>query len=189
MEQVTDRSARELQHQLGGLVYRNPEGAWETADRYLSGDVRRKQARGSQGAHRRVLGQAPRRTGCRRRSAGAASTSTPSFRRGSRLFLDRRAWRNVNGDRPGAREPLDAPYHLGRRQDEGGHDLDGRLDVEETPEGVSDGVLGGGLDVLRLGGHTWHCAPNLNGLLDEVRVSSVVREYRPLPGRRRTRAR
>jgi N12 class adenine-specific DNA methylase len=44
MEQVTNRSARELQHELGGLVYRNPEGAWETADRYLSGNVRAKLA-------------------------------------------------------------------------------------------------------------------------------------------------
>ena len=53
----------------------------------------------------------------------------------------------------------------------------------QIPEGVTDGVLGGGLDMLRLGGHTWQSpAPNLNGLLDEVRVSSVVREYRPLPG-------
>jgi len=44
MEQVTGRSARELQQELGGLVYRNPEGAWETADSYLSGDVRAKLA-------------------------------------------------------------------------------------------------------------------------------------------------
>ncbi len=43
MEQVTGRTGRELQHELGELVYRNPEGgAWETADRYLSGDVRAK---------------------------------------------------------------------------------------------------------------------------------------------------
>jgi N12 class adenine-specific DNA methylase len=45
MEQVTGRPARALQRELGGLVWRNPEGgAWETADRYLSGDVRRKLA-------------------------------------------------------------------------------------------------------------------------------------------------
>jgi N12 class adenine-specific DNA methylase len=45
MEQVTGRTARQLQRELGSLVYRNPEGgAWETADRYLSGDVRRKLA-------------------------------------------------------------------------------------------------------------------------------------------------
>jgi N12 class adenine-specific DNA methylase len=43
MEQVTGRPARALQRELGSLVYRNPEGGlWETADRYLSGDVRRK---------------------------------------------------------------------------------------------------------------------------------------------------
>src|ERR1035437_8988162 len=45
MEQVTDRTARQLQRELGSLVYCNPEGGlWETADRYLSGDVRRKLA-------------------------------------------------------------------------------------------------------------------------------------------------
>jgi N12 class adenine-specific DNA methylase len=31
-----------LQRELDSLVYRNPEGEWETADRYLSGDVRAK---------------------------------------------------------------------------------------------------------------------------------------------------
>src|ERR1019366_3057739 len=43
MEQVTGSSTRQLQRELGSLVYCNPEGgAWETADLYLSGDVRRK---------------------------------------------------------------------------------------------------------------------------------------------------
>ena len=43
MEQVTGRGARALQRELGSLVWRNPEsGFWETADQYLSGDVRRK---------------------------------------------------------------------------------------------------------------------------------------------------
>jgi N12 class adenine-specific DNA methylase len=43
MEQVTGRTATQLQRELGALVYRNPEGGiWETADRYLSGDVRAK---------------------------------------------------------------------------------------------------------------------------------------------------
>ena len=31
-----------MQRELDSLVYRNPEGEWETADRYLSGDVRAK---------------------------------------------------------------------------------------------------------------------------------------------------
>jgi N12 class adenine-specific DNA methylase len=45
MESLTGRSASELQDELGSLVYRNPEGgAWETADRYLSGNVRSKLA-------------------------------------------------------------------------------------------------------------------------------------------------
>jgi N12 class adenine-specific DNA methylase len=42
MEQVTGKTTRQLQRELGSLVYCNPEGAWETADRYLSGDVRAK---------------------------------------------------------------------------------------------------------------------------------------------------
>ena len=45
MERLTGRSSSELQIELGGLVYRNPEGGtWETADRYLSGNVRTKLA-------------------------------------------------------------------------------------------------------------------------------------------------
>jgi N12 class adenine-specific DNA methylase len=41
MEQLTGNSAKILQRELGPLVYRNPEGGvWETADRYLSGNVR-----------------------------------------------------------------------------------------------------------------------------------------------------
>jgi len=43
MKQVTGRTARLLQSELGPLVYRNPEGGnWETADSYLSGNVRTK---------------------------------------------------------------------------------------------------------------------------------------------------
>jgi N12 class adenine-specific DNA methylase len=43
MTELTGRSARQLQRELGSLIYRNPEGgAWETADRYLSGNVRDK---------------------------------------------------------------------------------------------------------------------------------------------------
>jgi len=43
MEALTGTSATDLQDELGPLAYRNPEGgAWETADRYLSGNVRTK---------------------------------------------------------------------------------------------------------------------------------------------------
>jgi N12 class adenine-specific DNA methylase len=43
MEQVSGRTARHLQAELGPLVYRNPEGGnWQTADSYLSGNVRAK---------------------------------------------------------------------------------------------------------------------------------------------------
>jgi N12 class adenine-specific DNA methylase len=45
MESLTGRGTSELQDELGPLAYRNPEGgAWETADRYLSGNVRAKLA-------------------------------------------------------------------------------------------------------------------------------------------------
>jgi hypothetical protein len=45
MESLKGRGAAELQGELGSLVYRNPEGgSWETADRYLSGNVRAKLA-------------------------------------------------------------------------------------------------------------------------------------------------
>ena len=93
-------------------------------------------------------------------------------------------WRSVAGTRS---VPVDRWTHLAITWDQGkkevGIYVNGRLDVARMPEGVTDGVLGGGLTMLRLGGHTWESpAPNLNGLLDEVRVSSVVREYQPLPG-------
>ena len=43
MAQLTSRSPVQLQRELGSLIYRNPEGGlWETADKYLSGDVREK---------------------------------------------------------------------------------------------------------------------------------------------------
>lgn len=43
MEQLTGRAAAEMQAELGNLVYQNPDGGrWETADRYLSGNVREK---------------------------------------------------------------------------------------------------------------------------------------------------
>jgi hypothetical protein len=104
-----------------------------------------------------------------------STTVTASF------WIDE-AWRNVHGN---SSVPVDRWTHLAITWDQETKKasiyLDGRLDVAETPEGVTDGVLGGGLNMLRLGGHTWQSpAPNLDGLLDEVRVSSVVREYRPV---------
>jgi N12 class adenine-specific DNA methylase len=43
MSQLTGRTPKQLQRELDNLVYCNPEGGeWETADRYLSGDVRAK---------------------------------------------------------------------------------------------------------------------------------------------------
>src|SRR6202035_431461 len=42
MATLTGHGARQMQRELDSLVYRNPEGDWETADRYLSGNVRAK---------------------------------------------------------------------------------------------------------------------------------------------------
>jgi N12 class adenine-specific DNA methylase len=43
MTQLAGRSEKQLQHELDDLVYRNPDGGeWETADSYLSGNVRAK---------------------------------------------------------------------------------------------------------------------------------------------------
>jgi N12 class adenine-specific DNA methylase len=45
MESLTRKGAAELQQELSSLAYRSPEnGSWETADRYLSGNVREKLA-------------------------------------------------------------------------------------------------------------------------------------------------
>jgi N12 class adenine-specific DNA methylase len=42
MSSLTGHTARQMQPELDAMVYRNPEGEWETADRYLSGNVRTK---------------------------------------------------------------------------------------------------------------------------------------------------
>lgn len=42
MSTLTGQSSAELQKGLRGLVYQTPSGAWQTADEYLSGDVRTK---------------------------------------------------------------------------------------------------------------------------------------------------
>src|SRR5208282_332838 len=42
MAALTGHNSRQMQRELDSLVYRNPEGDWETADRYLSGNVRAK---------------------------------------------------------------------------------------------------------------------------------------------------
>jgi N12 class adenine-specific DNA methylase len=42
MSSLTGRTPKEMQVELDAMVYRNPEGDWETADRYLSGNVRAK---------------------------------------------------------------------------------------------------------------------------------------------------
>jgi N12 class adenine-specific DNA methylase len=42
MAELTGNRVTEIQAELGSHAYRNPEGSWETADEYLSGNVRAK---------------------------------------------------------------------------------------------------------------------------------------------------
>ena len=42
MQRLTVRTERALQRELDAMIYRNPEAEWETADAYLSGNVRAK---------------------------------------------------------------------------------------------------------------------------------------------------
>src|SRR5262245_17388505 len=65
------------------------------------------------------------------------------------------AWRYVSGT---ASVPVGRWTHVAITWDQGKKEvaiyLDGRLDTAGTPEGIADGVLGGGLALLRVGGHT-----------------------------------
>ena len=74
-----------MQRELDGLVYRNPEGEWETADRYLSGNVRAKlKTAEAAAAHRPVV---PAQ--CRGAESRAARRSAARrHQRPARLVLD-----------------------------------------------------------------------------------------------------
>ena len=89
------------------------------------------------------------------------------------------AWRIVQGTQA---VPVDRWTHLAITWDQASKMasiyVDGQLDVAQEPEGITDAKLGGGVGGMRLGGHTWEQNPMmLNGLLDEVRISSVARQY------------
>jgi len=88
-------------------------------------------------------------------------------------------WRVVKGAKA---VPADRWTHLAITWDQATKTasvyVDGQLDVAQEPDGITDAKLGGGAGGLRLGGHTWAENPMfLNGLLDEVRISSVARQY------------
>ena len=52
MAELTGRTDKQMQRELGAMVYRNPNGGeWETADRYLSGNVRDKLTEAESAAH------------------------------------------------------------------------------------------------------------------------------------------
>jgi len=59
--------------------------------------------------------------------------------------------------------------------------VNGELDVSETPKGVTAGKINPGADMLRIGGKTWKETEGLlNGAIDELRISSVARTYKPI---------
>jgi len=95
------------------------------------------------------------------------------------------AWRKVIGHRG---VPTGRWTHLAMTYDCATKEvrtyIDGRPDAAQVPEGATAGVLGVGNDVLRLGANTWNPEGSvLDGKLDEVRISSVARQYAPLsPG-------
>ena len=89
------------------------------------------------------------------------------------------AWRIVEGNRS---VPVGRWTHLAITWERASKTVriyvDGQLDAEQEPDGITDGELGGGESLLRLGSHTWQSgAAMLNGQLDEVRISSVARHY------------
>jgi hypothetical protein len=93
------------------------------------------------------------------------------------------AWRKVIGHRG---VPTGRWTHLAMTYDCATKEIrtyiDGRLDAAQVPEGVTAGVLSVGNDVLRLGANTWTPEGSvLDGKLDEARISSVARQYAPLP--------
>jgi len=92
-------------------------------------------------------------------------------------------WRTVAGARP---VPVGRWTHLAMTYDQADQFvriyIDGRLDVARKPEGITEGKLMAGDERLRLGTNTWNTgAGELDGVLDEVRISSVARNYTPLP--------
>jgi hypothetical protein len=91
-------------------------------------------------------------------------------------------WKVVEGSK---QVPADRWTHLAITWEQAKKEVriyvDGQLDVAQAPEGVTDSKLGAGDDLLRLGNHTWQSgAAMLDGQLDEVRVSSAVRQYQAL---------
>ena len=74
-----------MQRELDSLVYRNPEGEWETADRYLSGDVRAK-LKTAEAAAALDPSYQPQRRG----AEGSSARRSPARRhqRPPRLLLD-----------------------------------------------------------------------------------------------------
>jgi len=92
------------------------------------------------------------------------------------------AWRTLSG---ASAIPVGRWTHLAMTYDPATKEariyIDGKLDRAGVPRGVTQGQLDAGASVLRLGGNTWSTSGSVpDAKLDEFRVSSTVRTYRPL---------
>ncbi|MCK4376221.1 MAG: hypothetical protein KAX19_12860, partial [Candidatus Brocadiae bacterium] len=92
------------------------------------------------------------------------------------------SWRPVAGV---AAVPVGRWTHLAMTYDRLSREVriyvDGKLDMARMPEGITEGKLDPGASVLRIGSNTWSATGAVpNAKLDEVRVSSTARSYRPV---------
>ncbi len=98
------------------------------------------------------------------------------------LWLDG-TWRHVRGTRE---IPVGKWTHLAITYEEETKEVkiyvNGALDVTKVPDKVTDGTLDFMGHMLRLGTNDWNPETGqMNGDLDEVRISTVARKYKPLP--------
>lgn len=92
-------------------------------------------------------------------------------------------WRKVTGSR---QVPVGRWVHLAISYDQADQMIrlyiDGRLDVAAKPTGLTEGKLAAGDETLRIGTNTWNPdSARVDACVDEVRISSVARQYTPLP--------
>jgi hypothetical protein len=91
-------------------------------------------------------------------------------------------WRPVTGAKP---LPVNKWTHLAMTYDEATRKVsiyvDGELDVSAVPQGITEGKIDAGGNLLRIGSRTWRAEGGIiNGAMDEIRVSKVARRYEPL---------
>ncbi len=92
------------------------------------------------------------------------------------------AWRQVTGTKL---VPQHKWTHLAITYDQATRKIsiyvDGELDVSLVPEGITEGTLNAGDNLLRIGSRTWRAEGGIiDGAMDEIRISKVARRYKPL---------